>query len=174
MFQKILEKSVARLYKSKGKGDLFSFALIGGFAVARWGNPRGTVDVDFIIKLSDLSLEDLAEKLNGRCVLGSFDDPLLGSITFTESNIPVQLLLFPPAWEEIAFHEMTEDKVDGHLIPFVDWKALVLLKLYVGGAHDLEDARNILKNINPSKFNLEYLEKKATALRVSKRLKRVM
>ena len=64
----------------------------------------------------------------------------------------------------------------GHKIklPFVDWKALLLLNLYVGGPLDLRDAENILLSKEPKKNDLEFSRTKSNVLRVSRRLDRVL
>lgn len=176
MFAKALAEAVRRLRKLSQTGELSAFALIGGLAVSRWSEPRATGDLDFAIKLGSLSLEDLAARLKGKHRVGDIRDPLEGSVTFyvsKEASVPVQLVQFPPAWEEIALHDLKEHSLDALSIPIADWKAIVLLKLYAGGALDLEDARKILYVMGTEEADLSYIRKKAAALRVSKRLAKI-
>ena len=171
MFERVLKKAVKRLSQAKSKKKLESFGVVGGLAASRWGYPRATLDIDFFISLGERSLKELAESLGGKLRKGGIDDPLLATISFDEEDelgaIPIQLLQFPPSWEEVAMEGMVSETIDGTEIPFVGWKALVLLKLYAGGPIDLEDARNILKVVAPSTAALKDLEKRARSLRVS-------
>jgi hypothetical protein len=177
MFQIALSKAVDRLHLACSSGHLGAFAIVGGFAVARWGRPRATGDIDFAIALGHQSIEDLALSLGGIYRKGDFADPLLGSISFSiatdTGDVPIQLLHFPPAWERVIFHDLEVSEIENQKMPFIDWKGLVLLKIYAGSALDFEDAREILEQRTPSAEDCRYLESKASALRVSKRLKRL-
>ena len=95
--------------------------------------------------------------------------------TFELEGCPVQLLVFPPAWEELIFSHVNAFKLDRQTIMVVDWKVLVLLKLYAGAPLDLADAQ-VLLQINgerPSENNknsLAFLRAHAKRLRVSRKL----
>ena len=178
MFEHVLKKAVKRLSQAKKKNLVEDFAVVGGHAVSRWGHPRATADIDFFISLGDGDLSELADFVKGQLRKGDLNDPLLSTITFEEEDelgtIPIQLLQFPPAWEEVAKEEMTSEKSVGTEIPIVGWRALVLLKLYAGASIDLDDARSILEVVRPSKTAMKDLEKRASSLRVSKRLDKVL
>lgn len=178
MFEKVLITVAAQLESTRAAGMLDNFALIGGLAVSRWSTPRATGDIDLVVRLGSATLASLAAHLHGVARKGSLDDPLLGSIAFEESDengiVPVQLLQFPPAWERIAFHEVSSVTIADTSIPIVDWKALVLLKLYAGSPLDLHDAKGILAVVSPSERDMEYLRTKANSLRVSRRLAKIL
>src|SRR5258708_5554315 len=107
MFKEALIRATAKLKILREEGDLKNFALIGDFAVARWGIPRATGDIDFAIELGTASLSTLAQKLNGIAHSGDIFDPLPGSVSFEEifkdRSVPIQLIQFPSTWENIAF-----------------------------------------------------------------------
>ncbi len=178
MFREALVEAVKRLRAAQAKGLIKTFAVIGGFAVARWGLPRATGDLDFIIKSEESSLENAAAFLDGRLRLGEYNDPLLAVISFAvrseAGHVPVQLLVFPKRWEDTALKEIHEEVFDEIRMPFIDWKALVLLKLYAGSALDLEDAAVVIKTNASGDEDLSYLRKKASSLRVSHRLRRAL
>lgn len=178
MFQKALESAVTRLHKLRKHGAVRDFALIGGFAVARWGVPRATADIDFVFHQGTTPLETLAGELQGKLHRGGPRDPLVSAITFLEKSraqsVPIQLLQFPPAWEEVAFEECVEEKFGRVILRTVGWKALVLLKLYAGSALDIEDAKRVLEVVKPNAKETALLFSRATRLRVSKRLERAM
>jgi len=178
VFQEALNEANKKLLSAKQGGFLRSFAIIGGLAVARWGQPRMTQDIDFVVSLADRSLEELAVYLSGKATIGGLQDPLLGAITFMhqaeEVSVPIQLIQFPPAWEEVAFQDVEEEKINKLLLPFVSWKALILLKLYAGGAQDIEDIKAVLKINQPKEKELVELLKQAESLRVDRRLEKAL
>lgn len=58
-FQTVTRKLVAE-FSQKG----VSYGLIGGYAVGLWGVPRGTVDMDFLVRLDDMiKVQMIMEKL---------------------------------------------------------------------------------------------------------------
>jgi hypothetical protein len=188
MFKNALFDSSSHLRHLKEQEKISAFALIGAFAVSRWARPRATADIDYVFRLGSLSAHELAIELSGQWKQGNLGDPLLGVIEYSqrayvEDNatrddntgvVPIQLVLLPPAWEEIALYDLSDIDIDGTQIPIADWKALVLLKLYAGSALDLEDARSILSEVEMTEVEKDYLTKKATRLRISRRLDRVL
>lgn len=177
VFKEALIRATKKLDDLKEKDALSDFVLIGSIALARWTAPRATSDIDFALKIAGNSLKDLGEKLGGEARVGDLLDPLLGSITFMEQDnsgeIPIQLVHFPPALEKIAFEDPDSIKLDGVQIPVIDWKALVLLKLYAGSTNDLNDARSVIQGTKPSKADIGYIKAKAAALRLSRRWERI-
>ena len=178
MFERALGFALERLNQAKSEKLLKDFALIGGLAVSRWSIPRATSDIDFAVCLLDSDISSLAEFLAGSYSLGEIKDPLRASLSFIASLeggvvLPVQLIQFHKAWESIAFENVQEVRIDSLLIPIVDWKSLVLLKLYAGSALDLQDARNILEVVSPSEEVLEDIYRKAVSLRVSRKFKKI-
>jgi len=89
------------------------------------------------------------------------------------AEIPIQLIQFPKAWEDMAFEEIDLQVVDDIEQRFVTWQTLLLLKLYAGSALDLQDAADILTQVDPSRSELEQLEQLAVRLRVAKRLEKL-
>lgn len=178
MFEKIIAKVVNRLNSAKRSGYLEDFALIGGLAVARWGPPRATQDIDFVVKLPRDQLNQTAKFLKAQLRFGDIRDPIMSSMTITERDklgpITVQLIQFPPSWEKVAFEHVVREKLRKIQLPIVGWKALILLKLYAGGPVDLQDAKSILETISPRKEELNDLKQQASALRISKRLSGVL
>ena len=170
-FERALKAAVEKLEEAKNTSLLSDYALIGGLAASRWGYPRATGDIDFACDLKNENREKLANHLFAELRISSdFSDPLEATLSFVEGKIPVQLIQFPPNWTEVCFKE-TEIKVVGDVrVPIVSWQALLLLKLYAGGAIDLKDAISILQVVAPSDSELDSLMGVAERLRVSKRL----
>jgi hypothetical protein len=176
MFEKALENATRRLNTLKQQHVLTDFVLIGGLAVSRWGFARATADIDFLISIGKTSLEEVADKVRGTARKGDFSDPILGVINYnvTRTKIPVQLVQLPPAWERLALENPTLQLVGTVKVPIIDWAPLVLLKMYAGGALDFQDAENIIRLNKPSAKQISALLKRASALRVSKKLKNLL
>ena len=172
MFEKAIAESSKKLKNAQAEGLLDSFALIGGFAVSYWAKPRATSDIDYVI--FSQSLEELSEHLNAELRMGDLNDPLEGIINFSLRSIPVQLIQCYPAWNEFVFEALSYKKINNSNVPFVDWKSLVLLKLYAGSALDLEDAKLILESTKLSKADKGLLLQRAKKLRLDKKLMRVL
>ena len=174
MFEQALIESARKLADAKKQGLLQAFALIGGWAAARWGIIRATADVDYFVSYGDANRKELASFLGGRFRKGDVSDPLVSTISYDERAggvaTPIQLIEFPPAWERIALHQISKTKIGRQTLPIVDKKALVLLKLYAGGPVDLEDAKALMRMMSANVSAKRYIETKARSLRVSKRL----
>lgn len=178
VFEAIVKKTVKSLYRAQKEGLLKDFALIGAFAVARWGIPRATGDLDFIITIDESNRASFANALGAIYRKGSVRDPLAAvfelSVPAARGAVQVQLIQFPPSWEKAVFADIHIEKLDGIKIPIVGWQALVLLKLYAGGPTDLNDAVSVLKTTAPNKSDIEKLKTKAQGLRVSKKLEKLL
>jgi len=177
VIKQALIESGERLKVLADANALSDFAVIGAFALARVAVPRATADVDYIIKTGTATLEELASTLGGEVRRGDISDPLLGVVSFSiktdSAEIPIQLIQFPKAWEDMAFEEIDLQVVDDIEQRFVTWQTLLLLKLYAGSALDLQDAADILTQVDPSRSELEQLEQLAVRLRVAKRLEKL-
>ncbi len=176
--QEALAQISARLENVCSEKLLTAYALIGGFAVARWGQPRFTDDIDFAVSVPEGALEPIAEIVEGTLLRGSIHDPLPASISYFEQissgPLKVQLFQFYPAWETLVFENVHLEVIETLELPIIDWKALILIKLYAGGPHDLRDAEGILAVNAPSARELEYLHSKANSLRVNRKLEKLL
>jgi len=148
MFREALIDIVRRLEQARQGGLLHAYVLIGGFAVAAWGLPRATEDIDFALDLGRTDAFPLADALGGQYRAGAPDDPLAGVITLSVKvsgqAIPIQLLLLPRRWTPVLFDQAQPLHVLDCSVPVVSWQSLVLLKLYAGGPQDLIDAERLL------------------------------
>jgi hypothetical protein len=91
VFEEALATILSRLEAALAQRLLRAYALIKGFAVAAWGVPRATQDIDFAIAIGTKNVEELAVFLNGRYAAGGADDPLRGVIrtTVAAGSVPV-------------------------------------------------------------------------------------
>ncbi|MDK2745042.1 MAG: hypothetical protein NDI90_19260 [Nitrospira sp. BO4] len=58
--------------------------------------------------------------------------------------MPIQLIVLPSKMAALAFKNIERLDTLGCSVPVVNWKSLVLLKLFAGGPIDLLDANNIV------------------------------
>ncbi|MFO0701343.1 MAG: hypothetical protein U0236_19145 [Nitrospira sp.] len=168
MFSEALNQVIGRLERAQKARLLRSYALIGGFAVSAWGVARATQDIDLAVALGPSEPQALAAYLEATYEPGDIDDPLRGVFRLTLAcegqSVPVQLILLPSKWMDIAFRGVETVKALGCSVPVVSWQALVLLKLYAGGPVDLQDARSIVAVRNPNVLEREDLLAQAEAV----------
>ena len=154
MFAQALNEIVRRLEEAKARHLVDRYALIGGFALAAWGIPRATHDVDFALAMGASDPTGLSRLLQAEFQSGDPDDPLRGvfrtSVIAEGHSIPIQLVLLPPRWNAIVFQDVESIQVFHCTVPVVSWQALLLLKLYAGGPQDLLDAQQILAVREPN------------------------
>jgi hypothetical protein len=178
MLKKVLDRTVRKLESAKKKSFLNNYGLIGAMAVARYGVPRATADFDFFVSLEKDNVALLAGDLKAEYKIGSVSDPLNAVITFNVKDevgeLPVQLIVFPKKWDELLCEHVEVLDFEGIQLNILNWKALILLKLYAGSSRDLEDVKGILDVQKLTKADMEWLKAKASAFRVSKKLERVM
>lgn len=154
MFEKALTEALTRLEAARAQGLLGGYALIGGFAVAAWGVPRATHDIDFAVAIGTNDPQALATFMGGRYEGGGPDDPLRGVICATvevaSTSVPLQLVFLPSMFTDAIFQKLEILSILNHRVPVVSWEGLVLLKVYAGGPQDVLDVRQILKVRQPS------------------------
>ena len=168
MFEEALTKILARLDSARENGLLANYALIGGFAVAAWGVPRATHDIDFAIAIGTKEPQALAAFLEGRYDAGGPDDPLKGviraTVTVGATAVPLQLVFLPAIFTDAIFEQIEMLSIMNHRVPVVNWATLVLLKLYAGGPQDILDAKQILTVRQPAGDELTRLSALADRL----------
>jgi len=170
VFQEALAEILSRLETAQRQGLLSRYALIGGFAVSAWGVPRATQDIDFAIAIDQADPQALATFIGGRYQAGEPDDPLRGVVTISieveHEPISLQLVCFPSLLTELVFRHVETLSVLESSVPVVSWQALIILKLYAGGPHDLLDVHQILKVRRPQAKDVRDIESMAEVVGV--------
>jgi hypothetical protein len=123
------------------------YALVGGLAMAVWGFPRATVDIDLLVPAASLpSCEEVAESLGyvikarpmtfsgGAVVIHrqSKLDPAGGDV------LMLDMLLVTPAVEDV-WHDREEVEWQGGNISVVSRQGLIKLKRFRSSGTDLDD-----------------------------------
>lgn len=139
------------------------YAVIGGYAVAAWGEVRATRDVDLLCSTGDLFVfKDALSKagLPFEHRSGDPDDPISDVIRIEmrsgadlcEIDVLFGIRGAPPGILERA----CTVQVAGLPVPIASPEDMVILKLLAGSARDLEDAGNILQ-VQRDRLNLDLI-----------------
>ena len=141
------------------------FALVGGYALALHGLVRATIDVDFVIKLTQNDFE-LAEKTLNRLGLQSripvraqdlikmrneyIEERNLIAWSFVDYKNPsrqVDILIT----RDVSSMQVEKISVNGRKIPVASLKELLNMKEVAGRPQDLVDIQNIRAKLNEKK-----------------------
>lgn len=142
----VLRRVTADLNALVDNGMLGSWALCGGLALAVWGAPRATLDIDV-----------LADPAQGRTSAAAAEalvrqgwtlveharhpgDPVPELLRMTCGDVGVDILVAHRNWEVAMLEEALVVSWQGVGIPSVQVEALAAMKLRAGGPQDLVDA----------------------------------
>jgi hypothetical protein len=126
------------------------YMIVGALAVAVWGRPRATADIDVTLQADAGQLEMLAGRAErvGFAVDREWLDwqPLLRDRQrrLTAPGAIVDLMRPRDAHEEAALGRRRHVAFEGRQLPFVAPDDLVLMKLKAGRPRDFEDAVSVL------------------------------
>lgn len=126
-----------------------SFYIIGGYAVAFYGYPRFTKDIDIFFKNENLNIERL---INALINFGFSRDKLDPAIFSTPGNIikfgiePLRIDLLNEI-DGIQYNEVEEDFIEGRYgsvdVRFIGKKSLIKNKTASGRYQDLADLEKL-------------------------------
>ena len=151
------------------------YALIGAWALAVWGRPRATTDVDFLVMVNEEKLERLAQRMT---LAGMEVDearrewnPMLrgGQIRLRFNGVAVDILRPRDAHDHHIFRRRLKKRLEGRYYWVVAPEDLLLQKLKVGRPRDFEDALSILER-SGRRLDRVYLRNWARRLGVSEEL----
>jgi hypothetical protein len=150
------------------------YALMGGLAVAAWGAPRATEDIDLLADLSPSSELDAALRAAGfeaEWRRGSPDDPVPLLLRLHSASAPeIDVICATRGWEREMLNRSIRVRIpEGPETPVVAIEDLIVLKLMAGGPGDLADVADLLTHAGP----LPELENRAAARGVSDLLRQV-
>jgi len=150
------------------------YALMGGLAVAAWGAPRATEDVDLLAGTGQSDEFDRALRAASFSVewrRGGPDDPIPLLLRLRTPGGPeIDVVCATRAWEREIIGRAVRLRLPQALeIPVVAVEDLIILKLMAGGPGDLADVTDLLERAGP----LPELEKRAAARGVLELLRQV-
>jgi len=127
------------------------YVLIGAWALAIWGRPRATLDLDFLVLLSE---EDLGH-LSSRMIRAGMDrddvwlkyNPMLRGLQLRLGfrGVTVDLLRPRDAHDRQVFRRKRKKRLESNYYWFVAPEDFILQKLKVGRPRDFEDALSVLE-----------------------------
>jgi hypothetical protein len=170
----LFERVVACLRKER-----ISYAVIGAWALAVWGQPRATGDVDFLVLIDELNLARLGERLTqaGLTLDESFSlwNPLLRGLQlrFQFAGLTVDLLRARDAHDQQVFRRRRRQRLAGRYYWVVSPEDFILQKLKVGRPRDFEDALLVVEH-SGEKLDRRYLKRWADRMGVAAELRYIL
>jgi hypothetical protein len=155
------------------------YVLIGAWALAVWGRPRATVDVDFLVLVNEEDLNRLGSVMTraGMDLDETWLDwnPILRGyqLRFHYHSFTIDLLRPRDPHDQQIFQQRRKKRMDGQYYWVVAPEDFILQKLKVGRPKDFEDALSILEQLR-DKLDLTYLEQWARKLGVREELDYIM
>ncbi|MBI2638780.1 SEC-C domain-containing protein [Candidatus Peregrinibacteria bacterium] len=155
------------------------YCITGGFAVAVWGRPRATADIDIIVELFPSHVEPLHAALRKISRAGYFDEDTVrkailkkGEFNFIEPESGMKVDFWLRQQDEYGRNQLKRRRLElifGKKMYFISAEDLIISKLrwYAssGSARQLEDVESILK-ISGEKLDMKYLKKWAAKFEV--------
>lgn len=153
--------------------------MIGAWALAVWGRPRATNDVDFLVLVSEQDLGHLSDRLiqAGMALDETWVkwNPMLRGLQlrFHFQGTTVDLLRARDAHDQQVFQRKQKKRMDGRYYWVVSPEDFIIQKLKVGRPRDFEDALSVLERSGES-LNRRYLQRWAGRIGVSAELKYIL
>ena len=125
--------------------------VFGAQAVAIYGVPRTTADIDITLDLGDRSLDRLVGPLRRAGFVPRISDPSFAvetriyPVTHEPTGWNLDLVLAGPGLEQRFLDEARIVAAGRHHIPVIAPEHLVTLKVLAGRPKDLEDVRGLLR-----------------------------
>ncbi len=155
------------------------YALIGAWALAAWGRPRATLDVDFLVLIKEEGLEHLSAQMTRAGM--ELDEtwlewnPMLRGfqLRFQWQEASIDLLRPRDQHDQQIFQRRRKKRMDGRYYWVVSPEDFILQKLKVGRPRDFEDAISVVER-RGKELDRAYLEHWAKQLSVMEELGYIM
>ncbi len=151
------------------------YVLIGAWALAVWGRPRATTDVDFLVLVNEEDLGRLSERITQAGM--TLDEtwlkwnPMLrgSQLRFQFEGTTIDVLRSRDAHDQQVFGRRRRKRMDGRYYWVVSSEDFILQKLKVGRPRDFEDALSVLERSGKT-LDRRYLQRWADRIGVSAEL----
>lgn len=175
---KQLIKASKILDSLKDNKTIKGYCLIGGLALAYWGNPRATRDIDMLVLVDTDKRDALCDAFRAydkdtELRKGGPLDPVPCLIKTSIDRIDVDIICVSKTWELEAIKTAEPVTVDNHVMPFVDPCHMIILKLKAGGPQDIIDVQNMI-TYSGDYIDREKLQELADQFKVAKKLHRLL
>jgi hypothetical protein len=141
-----------------------AYAIIGGYAVAAWGEERATHDIDFLCLSNSQKIVALLreEHVKFEHRFGDWDDPISEVVRIDcddkDSPFEADILIGIKGAPTGLFDRVRGLVIENMTIPVASPEDMIILKLLAGSNRDIDDARSILK-IQDVKLDANLLRK---------------
>lgn len=147
--------------------------LVGGLAVGIWGEPRATVDIDFLISFSINDCFTLRQKINDSNAFVFIQDKpmtferisLLRATLKSNQDIFVDFLFSDNDFQKESLSRRQTVKVADFTVNIPTPEDLILLKLISGREQDRLDAKKVFE-IQKNHLDMEYISRWLKILQV--------
>jgi hypothetical protein len=178
----ILEANIAALLQRMAvcfRHQRVPYVLIGAWALAAWGRPRATNDLDFLVLMN----EGDVDRLNRRLIQAGLEldetwqewNPILRGfqLRFQSQGTTVDVLLPRDLHDQQVFLRKRKKRMGEQYYWVVCPEDFILQKLKVGRPRDFEDAASVTDRFR-DKLDRKYLEHWARQLGVMEELSYIM
>lgn len=155
------------------------YVLIGAWALAAWGRPRATNDLDFLVLVN----EGDRDRLSGRLTQAGLKrdetwqkwNPMLrgSQLRFQSQGVTVDVLLPRDSHDHQVFRRKRKKRMDGRYYWVVCPEDFILQKLKVGRPRDFEDAVSVVER-RRKELDRTYLEHWARQIGVTEEFNYIM
>jgi hypothetical protein len=162
------------------KGAGIPHVIVGGVAVAIWGRPRATEDVDIVVDLADGQIEAFAAHLDAHGIRldakaarraladgKSFSLADQWSIHWVDVRPPVRPI------DHATIERATHIELAGEQVAVATAEDTVIGKLLAGRLQDLLDAKSVVLR-RGDKLDRAYLQNRAREMGIESRLREVL
>ena len=149
------------------------YMLVGGLAVGIWGEPRATVDIDFLVSFSKNDFAVLSKKLSdSNAFISIHGKPitferisLLRATLKSNPDLNVDFLFADDEFKKDALSRRQTINIADFTVNIPTPEDLILLKLIGNREQDLLDAKKIFE-MQKEHLDMEYLQKWSKRLQV--------
>ena len=160
------------------KNDI-EYVIVGGFAVMVHGNPRATMDIDFVMNLEDKDIPKLVKFLKENNFFASEEDIKLAlkekshfTIEDKETMFRLDIKGVYTEIDKITLKNRVKVDFEGMSIYVASPEDTIAGKLYFGRERDFEDALSVYVR-RYEEIDMEYLERICERLNLVESLERL-
>ncbi|MFQ5802024.1 MAG: hypothetical protein ACE5JQ_03895 [Candidatus Methylomirabilales bacterium] len=155
------------------------YMVIGAMAVAVWGRPRTTLDVDIVVLTDQAGLRELASKAVKKAFVVDEEwaerNPMIRDthLRLLHKNLPVDLIFPMDRHDREALKRRKRKRWRDRVVWFICPEDLILQKLKLGRPRDFEDALSVWHQQGKS-IDERYLWRWAQRLGITRELEYIV
>jgi hypothetical protein len=155
-----LSRALLRLVEELESAEI-PYGLIGGLAVAAWGEPRSTLDVDVTVWTEADQTSVLVQRLTSVFLARSANPVAFvrdrGVLPLEFEGVRLDVVFARLPFERDIIERAAKREVAGRMVNVIAVEDLVLMKMISEREKDLDDARKLIRRFGSS-LDVGYLE----------------